>query len=72
MDQDLATPEEVQSLVAELTAAAQNYSSAPGYEGHMARAKIISRAENLKRALIGPFQGPTYHGLNVGIRPRTS
>jgi hypothetical protein len=61
----LPTPEEVQALVADLSTAAQAYSTAPDLEGYMSRVQLIAKARQLSRALITPDQAPNYHGLNV-------
>lgn len=61
----LPTPEEVQSLVADLSSVAQAYSASPDLNGYMSRVQVITRAKKLTQALIAPDQLPNYHGLNV-------
>ena len=61
----LPTPEEVQSLVADLTSAAQAYSTAADLNGYMSRVQVVAKAKKLSQSLISPDQLPNYHGLNV-------
>ena len=61
----LPTPEEVQTLVAELVNIAQAYSTSPDLNGYMSRVQIIAKAKKLTKSLISPEQLPNYHGLNV-------
>jgi hypothetical protein len=61
----LPTPEEVQSLVAELANVAQAYSTSPDLNGYMSRVQVIAKAKKLTQSLISPEQLPNYHGLNV-------
>jgi hypothetical protein len=61
----LPTSEEMQTLVSELTSAAQAYSAAPDLNGYMARVDIIAKARKISQALVAPEQLPNYHGLNV-------
>jgi hypothetical protein len=62
---DLPTPQEVQSLVADLTSAAEAYSTAPDLNGYMSRVQVVTKAKKLAQSLISPEQLPNYHGLNV-------
>jgi len=62
---DLPTNEELQNLLADLTAVVQSYSTAPDLNGYMSRVQIIEKAKKMTRELISPDQLPNYHGLNV-------
>lgn len=68
----LPSPEELQSLIAELNDVAKAYSTAPDLNGYLPRIQIIDRAKKLSRALITPEQLPNYHGLNVSDLPVAS
>ncbi len=61
----LPTPEELQSLLAELTNVAQAYTTSPDLDGYMSRVQVIATAKRLTQSLISPDQLPNYHGLNV-------
>lgn len=61
----LPTSQELQSLIAELTAAAQSYTATLDLSGYMSRVAIIAKAKSLTQALVSPEQLPNYHGLNV-------
>ena len=56
---------DVDQLVSGLVDAAGSYSDAADFEGHVARAQIISKAKDLIRAMVSPIMAPNYHGLNV-------
>lgn len=58
---------QVDEALANLVAAAGQYSDAPDLEGHMARVEIIARAKSLIRSVVSPEMTPNYHGLNVGF-----
>lgn len=61
----LPTQAEVQSLLADLTSAAQSYSTAPDLNGYVSRMQIVAKAKKLMQSLITPEQLPNYHGLNA-------
>jgi hypothetical protein len=61
----LPTPEELQSLIVDLSSVAQAYSTSPDLNGYMSRVQVIDRAKKLTQALISPDQLPNYLGLNV-------
>lgn len=63
----LPTQEEVMSLLADLTAATQAYSTSPDLNGYMSRVEIVAKAKKLAQSLIQPEQLPNYHGLNVRV-----
>jgi len=63
----LPTPEEVQSLIAEIANVAQAYSASLDLNGYISRVQVIAKAKKLAQSLISPEQLPNYHGLNVRL-----
>jgi hypothetical protein len=61
------TPEELQTLIKELTSVAANYSAAPDLNGYISRVQVIEKAKKVAQSLITPDQLPNYHGLGVSL-----
>jgi hypothetical protein len=65
----LPTPEELQSLIADLASVAQAYNTSSDLNGYMSRIQVLAKAKKLTQSLITPDQLPNYHGLNVRPAP---
>ncbi len=63
----IPTKEELQSLIAELTNVAANYSATPDLQGYISRVQVIAKAKDVLKSLITADQLPNYHGLNVSF-----
>jgi len=65
----LASPQELQLPIADLTTVAQSNTASPDLGGYMARIAIIAKVKEITRSLVSPEQLPNYHGLNVHCSP---
>ncbi|RSL68366.1 hypothetical protein CEP54_002842 [Fusarium duplospermum] len=61
----LPSKQQVNDLVNGLAQAAEAYSEAPDFNGHMSRVHVLEKGRALTNALITPDQKPNYHGLNI-------
>ena len=61
----IPSKDELQTLIAELTNVAANYSATPDLQGYVSRVQVIAKLKDITKSLITVDQLPNYHGLNV-------
>jgi hypothetical protein len=61
----IPSKDELQTLIAEPTTVAANYSATPDLQGYVSRVQVIAKLKDITKSLITVDQLPNYHGLNV-------
>jgi hypothetical protein len=61
----IPSKDELQTLIAELTNVAANYSATPDLQGYVSRDQVIAKLKDIMKSLISIYQLRNYHGLNV-------